>query len=120
LLTLCSTKLILGGIADPATLTALSSFIGQYDRTMTSHTSGQSTSWMQPPTSTTSTATSTQRQPILEPGQIAQIPPGSALLIDGTAYATISLGRWWDDSSPWGVIEASATSPIGGRPVLPS
>ena len=92
LLTLCSTKLIFGGIADPDTLTALSAFIGSYDRTMTSHSTGYSSgNWMQPGQTTTSTTTSTQRQPILEPGQIAQIPPGQALLIDGTRYATIAL-----------------------------
>jgi type IV secretion system protein VirD4 len=32
ILTLCATRLVLGGIADPDTLTALSNFIGAYDR----------------------------------------------------------------------------------------
>ena len=110
LLTLCSIKLILGGIADPDTLTALSAFIGFYDRTMTSHSTGYSSgNWMQPGQTTTSTTTSTQRQPILEPGQIARISPGQALLIDGTRYATIALGPCWDQHSPWRHVQAAAT-----------
>ncbi len=123
LLTLCSTKLILGGIADPDTLAALSGFIGSYDRTMISHSTGYTSgNWMQPGQTTTSTTTSTQRQPILEPGQIAQIPPGQALLIDGTRYATIALGPWWDQHSPWRQVQAAVTvQPLPqGRPLLPS
>ena len=119
MLTLCSTKLILGGIADPATLSALSAFVGQYDRTMTSRSEGQSSSWMQPPTQTVSTQTSIQRQAVLEPGQIAQIPPGQALLIDGTRYATITLGPWWDEHSPWGVIVDHVAGCLGAMPELP-
>jgi len=77
ILTLCSSKLILGGIADPDTLHALSTFIGCYDHEMTSYTSGYTSgSTLQPGSNSTSFSTSPswERRPVLEPGQIARIP----------------------------------------------
>lgn len=120
ILTLCSSKLVLGGIADPGTLSALSQFIGQYDRILTSTTTGYSTpaNFLHGGSQATrSTSTSIQRQPVMEPGQIAQIPPGQALYINGTRYSTITLGPWWDPSSPWDAITratVTAAAPIPG------
>jgi hypothetical protein len=111
--------------ADPADpldllhLNALSAVIGSYDRTMTSSSDGYSSgNWMQPGQRSWSTTTSTQRQPIMEPGQIAaQIPRGHALLIDGTRYSQITLGPWWDTHSPWRQIEAATRTPLPHQPL---
>ncbi len=115
LLTLCTVKLILGGIGDPTTLRALSEYIGNYDRAMYSHTRGSSLTsmgngmlMMAPSKSTT---VSYHRQAVLEPGQIAQIGYGQALLIDRTHYEQISLGLWHDPAQPWGRVATVGSSP---------
>ncbi|MHB8319307.1 MAG: type IV secretory system conjugative DNA transfer family protein [Acidimicrobiales bacterium] len=106
ILTLCSTKMVLGGIADPDTLNALSGFIGQYDRVMTSYSNG-------PGGNTVST--SIQRQAVLEPGQIAQMARGQALLITGSQHQMITLGPWWDTNSPWQQIHENHYQALGGQ-----
>lgn len=113
LMTLCTTKLIFGGIGDPKTLHAFSEYVGNFDRRMVSHTSGSSLAavpmgsvpmFMRMPSN--STTVHYQRQAVMEPGQIAQIPNGQALLIDRNHYEVIATSSWHDQSQPWHRLEA--------------
>jgi type IV secretory pathway TraG/TraD family ATPase VirD4 len=102
ILTLCPTKIVMGGIADPTTLHALSEFIGDYDRQMVS-TSTQKIHWSQfgKTTPTTTTTVSTQRARYLEPSDIAQLPKHTALLIDRASWKYLNVGFWDDANSLW-------------------
>src|ERR1700722_3815845 len=94
-LTLFGTKLILPGIADPRTLDAISTMLGEYDRQVVSQT--------RPPPSLLSTlggnnggtqqgtTVSTQRTRLLSPGEIANIPSGYALHLDGVQWELVAL-----------------------------
>jgi type IV secretion system protein VirD4 len=96
-LTLFGTKLILPGVADQRTLEAVSVMLGEYDRQLVSHShpdhhdlivallgSGRS----HPHRSTTY---STQRTRVLSPGEIANIPTGRALHLDGVNWELVTL-----------------------------
>ena len=87
-LTLFGTKLLLGGIVDQKTLETVSSALGEYDRRVVSHTSTRvKDSWLPQLGHTVST----QRQRVLSPGEIAKIPAGHALHLDGVAWELITL-----------------------------
>ena len=87
-LTLFGTKLLLGGIVDHKTLETVSSALGEYDRRVVSHTSTRvKDSWLPQRGHTVST----QRQRVLSPGEIAKIPAGQALHLDGIAWELITL-----------------------------
>ncbi|MHB1538556.1 MAG: TraM recognition domain-containing protein [Solirubrobacteraceae bacterium] len=101
LLTLFQTKLILKGISDPRTLEAISTVLGEYDRQTASHSQGEA--W--DPTkrripgvpyiqggyrNTDSVTHTTQRQRVLSPGEIAQIPSGRALVMHGVDWQLIT------------------------------
>ena len=95
-LTLFGTKLILPGIADHKTLESISTALGEYDRRVISHTTPQvsfldalSTRGHQRPHR--STTASTQRTRRLSPGDIARIPAGNALHLDGLAWELVAL-----------------------------
>ena len=95
-LTLFGTKLILPGIADAKTLDAMSQMLGEYDRQVISHTnpSGGAIAAMLNPQSNIpqrSTTTSTQRTRVLSPGELANIPAGRALHLDGIRWELIAL-----------------------------
>lgn len=95
-LTLFGTKLVLPGIADTRTLEAISLMLGEYDRQMVATTrpvggaisallsSGQSH------TPTRTRTVSTQRARVLSPGEIAGIPAGRALHLDGTNWELLT------------------------------
>jgi type IV secretion system protein VirD4 len=89
-LTLFGTKLILPGIADSRTLDAVSTALGEYDRRMVSTTRGPamrgSTAW-----GSTSRTTSYQRTAVLSPGEVANIPAGHGLHLDGLAWQLLTL-----------------------------
>jgi type IV secretion system protein VirD4 len=87
-LTLFGTKLILPGVADQRTLEALSIALGDYDRRVASHTRRPPTHGWFPETSHT---VSTQRQRVLSPGEIANIPAGHALHLRGVAWELLTL-----------------------------
>ena len=102
-LTLFGEKLILSGIADPRTLEAISLALGEYDRPVTSTTRG--------PARGTSLAermlgggvsrtTSTVRQRVLSPGEIANLPAGRALHLDGLDWELLGLINAHRDE-PW-------------------
>jgi type IV secretory pathway TraG/TraD family ATPase VirD4 len=94
-LTLFGAKLILPGVADPQTLEAISVALGEYDRTVVSRTSSHrgflastlAGAQSQGPTRTVST----QRTRVLSPGEVAGIPAGGALHLDGVQWELLTL-----------------------------
>jgi type IV secretion system protein VirD4 len=95
-LTLFGTKLILPGIADARTLEAVSVTLGEYDRQVVSHTrpnTGLLRGVVGGPSSASrpTTTVSTQRTRVLSPGEIANIPAGGALHLDGVHWELLAL-----------------------------
>jgi len=88
-LTLFGTKLILPGIADQRTLETVSTVLGEYDRQMlaSTRTRGGHGSWVPQRSQTMSV----QRQRVLSPGEIANIPAGRALHLDGVGWELLTL-----------------------------
>jgi type IV secretion system protein VirD4 len=109
-LSLFQTKLILNGIADPKTLDAISLALGEYDRQLVSHTLGRSETkeFLEPrrPTETESVTYHTQRQRTLSPGEIARLPPGRALHLQGTRWGLIRITPW-HRTEPWKAVARS-------------
>jgi type IV secretory pathway TraG/TraD family ATPase VirD4 len=88
-LTLFGTKLILPGIADPKTLETVSTTLGEYDRQVVSRTRTPAhTGWSPWQNSTT---VSTQRTRVLSAGEVANIPAGRALHLDGVRWELLTL-----------------------------
>jgi type IV secretion system protein VirD4 len=93
-LTLFGTKLVLPGVADTRTLDAISQMLGEYDRNVVSHTRpkprfGDVVSGSSLPHN--STTFSTQRTAVLSPGEIANIPAGCGLHLDGVNWELLTL-----------------------------
>ena len=101
-LSLFGTKVVLRDIADPRTLDALSLAFGEYDRSMTSFSQGHGFN------STDSTSYSTQRQRVLSPGEIANLPPGFALFVQGVRWWLVQLTPYYS-INPWPAVLASST-----------
>ena len=104
-LSLFQTKVILNGIADPKTLEAISLCLGEYDRELVTHTLGRSQTKPDlfdtpPPTDTENVAYHTARQRTLSPGEIARLPPGRALHLQGTRWRLIR-STAWHRTLPW-------------------
>ncbi len=87
-LTLFGTKLILPGIADPRTLETVSVALGEYDRQVVAHTRTRAHGSLAPQRGRT---VSTQRQRVLSPGEVANIPAGRGLHLDGVAWELLTL-----------------------------
>jgi type IV secretion system protein VirD4 len=97
-LTLFGTKLILPGIADPRTLESVSTALGEYDRKVVSTTRsgpGNAVSAMLAPNPAqaprTTKTVSTQRTRVLSAGEVANIPAGHGLHLDGLAWELLTL-----------------------------
>jgi type IV secretion system protein VirD4 len=87
-LTLFGTKLILPGVADQRTLEAISVTLGEYDRQIVSHTRTRTPgAWAAQHGRTVST----QRQRVLSPGEVANIPAGQGLHLDGVRWELLTL-----------------------------
>lgn len=104
-LSLFQTKVVLNGIADPKTLEAISLCLGEYDRQLVTHTLGRSETEtgffeISRPTDTESVAYHTARQRTLSPGEIARLPPGRALHLQGTRWGLIRSTPWYR-TLPW-------------------
>lgn len=102
-LSLFQTKLILDGIADPKTLEAISLALGEYDRQIVAHNTGHS----QPSklllprfTDNENASYQTQRQRVLGPGDIAALPSGRALYLQGVRWTLIRTTPW-HATEPW-------------------
>ncbi len=124
-LTLFGTKLILPGIADPKTLEAISLALGEYDRQMVSTTTprgGFGSFLAGTPASGTSRAEQSprHRERVLSPGEIAGIPAGKALHLDGVRWELLTLTPAFQ-AEPWKTISRTAdqrrqmSSPARGR-----
>jgi len=108
-LSLFQTKVVLANIADSRTLEAISVTLGEYDRVLASYSEGQSSSphsWF--PTYSSGTTYSTHRQRVLSPGEVANLPPGRALLLRGVAWSLLELTPYYQ-TNPWPAVLASAT-----------
>jgi type IV secretory pathway TraG/TraD family ATPase VirD4 len=101
-LSLFQAKLILSGIADTRTLEAISIALGEYDRDMTSLSLGRSEpqEWLAEPTHSDTVSYQTQRHRVLTPGEIAKLPAGRGLLLQGADWELIGLTKWYE-SEPW-------------------
>ena len=104
-LTLFGTKLLLPGIADTTTLEAVSTMLGEYDRQVISRSSDASL-FSDP--GKKSRTVSTQRTRVLSPGEIAGIPAGRGLHLDGTSWELVTLIAAHRDE-PWRTL----TTPTG-------
>ncbi|MGH2843594.1 MAG: TraM recognition domain-containing protein [Solirubrobacteraceae bacterium] len=86
-LTLFGTKLILPGVADQRTLETISTALGEYDRKVVTETRAQLLGqWG----SQRSYSHSTQRTRVLSPGEIANIPAGRVLHLDGVRWELLT------------------------------
>jgi hypothetical protein len=104
MLSLYGTLLVLPGIRDHATLELIASIVGDYDRQITSASSGRSHGRQLEPrwsqitgrsrSDTRSTMVSTRRERRVAPADIARMPPGRGLLIRGHEIHWITLD-WW-------------------------
>jgi type IV secretion system protein VirD4 len=87
-LTLFGTKLILPGIADHKTLETVSVTLGEYDRKVVAQTRTRNPTSFRTQRGNT---VSTQRTRVLSPGEIANIPAGQALHLDGVSWELVYL-----------------------------
>jgi type IV secretory pathway TraG/TraD family ATPase VirD4 len=114
-LTLFGTKLLLPGIADTKTLQAVSTALGEYDRRVVARTkptggfldaiAGTTSGWQRP-----SKTTSTVRTPILSAGEIANIPAGKALHLDGVRWELVTLTPA-HNTEPWRTLTTTPARP---------
>jgi type IV secretory pathway TraG/TraD family ATPase VirD4 len=111
-LTLFGTKLILPGVADQRTLESVSVALGEYDRQMVATGTTRAGGVFDPgpagfPRKQTSKTVSTQRQRVLSPGEIAGIPAGEGLHLEGVAWQLLTLTPA-HRSEPWHTLTQSA------------
>ena len=101
-LSLFQTKLILNGIADTRSLEAISIALGEYDRDTVNHSLDRSDpqEWFSADTHSDTVSYQTQRQRILTPGEIARLPDGQGLLLQGADWQLLGLTPW-HRSEPW-------------------
>lgn len=101
-MSLFQTKAVLSGIGDARTLESISLALGEYDRRVVSESIGASEDdqWLSPHGYNESVSYQTQRQRVLTPGEIAKLPPGQGLLLQGADWGLIGLTRWFE-SLPW-------------------
>jgi Type IV secretory pathway, VirD4 components len=101
-MSLFQTKAVLSGIGDTRTLESISVALGEYDRKVVSSSlgKGESDRLRDPDHYNESVSYQTQRQRVLTPGEIAKLPPGQALLLQGADWRLIGLTSWFN-SEPW-------------------
>jgi type IV secretion system protein VirD4 len=98
-LTLFGAKLILPGVADPRTLETISTALGEYDRKVITETRAQLPGWMIG--SQQSSSHTTQRTRVLSPGEVANIPVGHGLHLDGVRWELLTLTPVHTPHSPF-------------------
>jgi type IV secretion system protein VirD4 len=110
-LSLFQTKLILSGIADTRSLEAISIALGEYDRDTVNHSLGRSDpqEWFGTTTHLDTVGYQTQRQRVLTPGEIARLPDGQGLLLQGADWQLLGLTPW-HRSEPWKTIAGAHAS----------
>lgn len=94
ILSKCRTKMIFPGITDKEDLETLSTIIGDWDRPYRTETGNNSTTYGPAGTSTTTGTSeqySTQRERLLSPSEISQIPNGHAILVRHTKWSLVEM-----------------------------
>ncbi len=101
-MSLFQTKAVLSGIGDTRTLESISVALGEYDRKVVSSSlgKGESDRLRDPDHYNESVSYQTQTQRVLTPGEIAKLPPGQALFLQGADWRLIGLTRWFE-GEPW-------------------
>jgi type IV secretion system protein VirD4 len=108
-LTLFKANVILSSVKDAETLETISKSLGEYDRLHVSYSHQQAPGqwgWLTPIDSY-GTSHSIQRTRVLEPGQIAALPKGTALLLDGTDWRLVKTTPTFAEP-PWPAVLARA------------
>jgi type IV secretory pathway TraG/TraD family ATPase VirD4 len=103
-LTLFGTKLVLPGVADQRTLETISTTLGEYDRGVVTETRAHVPGRFG---TQRSYSNATQRTRVLSPGEIANIPAGHGLHLDGVSWELVTL-------TPVFATEARAVAVGGG------
>lgn len=97
-LTLFPTKVILPGVIEEYTTSALSNASGEYDRMMTSYS--ESVSYVGQyniPVRQQNPSYSMTRQKVLTQGDISQVPHGKALLFEGATWYLVNISMSFSD-----------------------
>jgi type IV secretion system protein VirD4 len=121
-LSLFGTKIVFAGIGDLESLRAISAFVGTWDRPYRSisNSSSMTRSWNDPiffggsRTQGVTTTTSFQRETILSEGDIANLPPGHALLLRARHWSLLGLEPYFA-SRCWQNVLAHAPQQVVGR-----
>jgi type IV secretion system protein VirD4 len=110
-MSLFQTKVILNGIGDIRTLESISTALGEYDRDTINHSLGRSDpqEWFSADTHSDTVSYQTQRQRVLTPGEIARLPDGQGLLLQGADWQLLGLTPW-HRSEPWKTIAGERAS----------
>jgi type IV secretory pathway TraG/TraD family ATPase VirD4 len=104
-LTLFGTKVILPGIADTRSLETISIALGEYDRQLVSSTRVPTGNLL----GAHSRTVSTQRTRILSPSEIANIPAGRILHLDGLNWQLLTVTPA-HSAEPWKTLTANPAS----------
>ncbi|KXF55389.1 hypothetical protein AXA44_37920 [Rhodococcus sp. SC4] len=96
-LTLFPTKVILNGVVEPYTTSALSNAAGEYDRLMTSYSETTYLSRHNVRLRQQNPSYSTTRQKVLTEGDISNLPPGKALLFEGADWSLVNISMHFSD-----------------------
>ena len=110
-MSLFQTKVVLNGIGDSRTLESISMTLGEYDRDTVAHSLGRSDpqEWFATTTHSDTVNYQTHRQRVLTPGEIARLPDGQGLLLQGADWQLLGLTPW-HRSEPWKTIAGSRAS----------
>lgn len=118
-LSLFGTKIIFPGMGDKATLEALSTMVGDWDRPYTVYNvnTGNSTSYGLPTGASESRSSgqgwshSTQREARITPAELANIPPGHALVVRSGRWNLVETTPFYQ-AEPWRAALAKAPARI--------
>lgn len=120
-LTLFSTKVVHPGVVED-TINLLSAASGEYDRLMTSVS--ESTSYTPGPNPRQIThvnpSYNVQTRRVLTPGDIAKIPPGTALVFTGAEHELVTVGMYWQHPAWQAAITFANNQPPTYRPEPPA
>jgi hypothetical protein len=84
--------------------------LGEYDRQVVSTTRGRSPGWLGNQRATRTTTVSTHRQRVLSPGEVANIPAGNGLYLDGVKWQLLTITPAYQHE-PWRTLTTRAGRP---------
>jgi len=113
-LTLFPTKVVLRGIFDHETLTALSEASGEYEKTMVSYSFPEARANSAFRTHFSNVSYQTQQRRQLNPGDITGIPADQALVWSGPNCQLVEIDKRWrsEECSVWGKIMHEVKYPV--------